>query len=198
MEIVLATLFIIICVLLILVVLLQKGRGGGLGAALGGGGAGSAFGTRTGDVFTWVTIVLTGLFLLLAIGTTMAFRPEKTRVSAPFFRPAPGLITRETRVTIRVRRDKGNTNIYYTTDGTTPSDKSKPYMKIPVKVQPGMTLKARAYRPGWLASPVAAGRYGPPEEIDANAPAPATEPATAPSATAPATVPATGATAPGG
>jgi len=196
MPIVLATLFIIICVLLILVVLLQKGRGGGLGAALGGG-AGSAFGTRTGDVFTWVTIVLTGLFLLLAIATTLTFRPEKTRVSAPFFRPAPGLITRETRVTIRVRRDKGNTNIYYTTDGTTPSDKSKPYMKIPVKVQPLTELKAIAYRPGWLPSPVTVGRYGPPEEPDANAPAPATEPATAPSATAPATVPATGAAAPG-
>jgi preprotein translocase subunit SecG len=191
MPIVLATLFIIICVLLILVVLLQKGRGGGLGAALGGG-AGSAFGTRTGDVFTWVTIVLTGLFLLLAIGTTLTFRPEKTRVSAPFFRPEPRLITREIRVTILVRGDKGNTKIYYTADGTTPSDKSKPYMKIPVKVQPPLTvLKAIAYRPGWLPSPVTVGRYGPPEELDANmpapAPAPATEPATAPSATAPAT-----------
>ena len=189
MPIVLATLFIIICVLLILVVLLQKGRGGGLGAALGGAGAGSAFGTRTGDVFTWVTIVLTGLFLLLAIGTTMAFRPEKTRVSAPFFRPEPGLITRETRVTIRVPRDKGNTKIYYTTDGTTPTDKSKLYAKIPVKVQPLMELKAVAYRSGWLPSAVSVGRYGPPDEVDANVPV--TVPETAPSATAPATAPAT-------
>ena len=58
--------FIVVCFLLIVVVLLQKGRGGGLGAAFGGGGGGSAFGTRTGDVFTWVTIVLTAVFLLLA------------------------------------------------------------------------------------------------------------------------------------
>ncbi|HAU37680.1 MAG TPA: preprotein translocase subunit SecG, partial [Phycisphaerales bacterium] len=61
-------LFLIICVLLIVVVLLQKGRGGGLGAAFGGVGS-SAFGTRVGDVFTWVTIVLTALFLLAACGT---------------------------------------------------------------------------------------------------------------------------------
>ena len=66
MEIFLFTLFVITCVLLILVVLLQKGRGGGLGAALGGTG-GSAFGTRTGDVLTWVTIVLTSLFLILEL-----------------------------------------------------------------------------------------------------------------------------------
>ncbi len=51
MDILLGTLFIIICVLLIVVVLLQKGRGGGLGAAFGGA-ASSAFGTKVGDVFT--------------------------------------------------------------------------------------------------------------------------------------------------
>ena len=59
------TLAAAICVLLIVVVLLPKGRGGGLGAAFGGLGS-SAFGTRVGDVFTWVTIVLTALFLVLA------------------------------------------------------------------------------------------------------------------------------------
>ena len=56
MAIFLATLFVLVCILLIVVILLQKGRGGGLGAAFGGLGS-SAFGTRTGDVFTWVTIV---------------------------------------------------------------------------------------------------------------------------------------------
>ena len=71
----LAVLFLIVCILLIVVVLLQKGRGGGLGAAFGGAGS-SAFGTKTGDVFTWVTITLTGLFLLLAIITTLVYRPE--------------------------------------------------------------------------------------------------------------------------
>jgi len=62
MDIFIGALFIIVCLMLIVVVLVQKGRGGGLGAAFGGA-ASSAFGTRVGDVFTWVTIVLTALFL---------------------------------------------------------------------------------------------------------------------------------------
>lgn len=60
--------FVLVCILLILVILLQKGRGGGLSGAFGGGGGGySAFGAKTGDVFTWITVVLTGLFILIAM-----------------------------------------------------------------------------------------------------------------------------------
>ena len=194
MEIFLATLFVVICLLLIFVVLLQKGRGGGLGAALGGA-ASSAFGTRTGDVFTWVTIVLTALFLLLAIGTTLTFRPEKGRVPMPTFRPEAGPITEEKRVTIRVSGDKGNTKIYYTTDKSEPTERSKPYLKVAVRIKPGMTLKAIAYRPGWHASPVKEVFYGRPEDYEAPGTAPAWEPnapapAWEPNAPAPATGPA--------
>jgi len=82
MELFFATLFIIISLLLIVVVLLQKGRGGGLGSVFSGAGS-AAFGTRTGDVFTWVTIVLTALFLLLAIGTTLIYRPASSAIEAP-------------------------------------------------------------------------------------------------------------------
>lgn len=87
LEIFLTTVFLLVTVLLIIVVLLQKGRGGGLSAAFGGGGGGSAFGTKTGDVFTWVTIVLTALFLLLAITVTLVFRP--TNAAAPVAPEAP-------------------------------------------------------------------------------------------------------------
>ena len=79
MTIFLGMLFVLVCVLLIIVVLLQKGRGGGLSGAFGGGGGSSAFGTRTGDVFTWVTIVLVALFLLLAIVTTLVWREPTVR-----------------------------------------------------------------------------------------------------------------------
>jgi len=66
----LVTFFVMICVLLICVILLQKGRGGGLAGAFGGTGGYSAFGAKTGDVFTWITIVLTSLFVITAaIGT---------------------------------------------------------------------------------------------------------------------------------
>ncbi len=62
-------LFILISLILILLVLIQKGRGGGLSGAFGGGGGGgnTAFGATTGDVLTWATSVVFGLFLLLAV-----------------------------------------------------------------------------------------------------------------------------------
>lgn len=57
-----------ICLLLILVVLVQRGRGSGLTGAFGGaGGGGGAFGAKTGDVFTWITVVIAIVFLFLAV-----------------------------------------------------------------------------------------------------------------------------------
>jgi preprotein translocase subunit SecG len=61
------TLFIFVCVFLILLVLIQKGRGGGLAGAFGGMGGNTAFGSKTGDVLTWTTSIVFGIFLLLAI-----------------------------------------------------------------------------------------------------------------------------------
>jgi preprotein translocase subunit SecG len=70
-------LFLLVCVLLIGVILLQKGRGGGLSGAFGGAGGHSAFGSRTGDMFTWITVVLVALFLLLGVATVKFFRPAQ-------------------------------------------------------------------------------------------------------------------------
>jgi preprotein translocase subunit SecG len=61
------TLFVIVSVLLILLILIQKGRGGGLASAFGGGGGNTAFGSKTGDVLTWATSIIFGVFLLLAV-----------------------------------------------------------------------------------------------------------------------------------
>jgi preprotein translocase subunit SecG len=140
MAVFLSTLFIIICVLLIIVVLLQKGRGGGIGGALGGGMGSSAFGTRTGDVFTWVTIVLTGLFLLLAIITQLVFRPPTQAVEMPAFSPVAGPIDRETSVSLL--KQTAGAKIFYTTDGTEPTEKSDEYVKEPVVVQPDGIIRA--------------------------------------------------------
>jgi len=71
----LAVVFVIASILLIVVVLLQKGKGGGLSAAFGGAGGQSAFGSKTGDVFTWITIVIVGSYLLLAMILTMNYKP---------------------------------------------------------------------------------------------------------------------------
>ena len=73
---VVAVMFGLTCVVLILIILIQKGRGGGLSAAFGGGGASSILGSKTGDFLTWVTIILVGLFLLLAVVMGKFYRPS--------------------------------------------------------------------------------------------------------------------------
>lgn len=66
-----------VCILLMMIILIQKGRGGGLASAFGGGGGGGgAFGAKTGDVFTGITVVLAFVFLLLTIFGNYVMRPE--------------------------------------------------------------------------------------------------------------------------
>jgi preprotein translocase subunit SecG len=50
---------------LVLLILVQRGRGGGLTGALGGPGGQSAFGTKAGDVFTRITIILAAIWIFL-------------------------------------------------------------------------------------------------------------------------------------
>ena len=69
-------LFCIVCVLLILIVLLQRGRGGGLAGAFGGAGGHTAFGAKSGDVFTWVTVAFTAIFLILSVVLVFIFVPQ--------------------------------------------------------------------------------------------------------------------------
>lgn len=58
-------LYTFVGVILIGVILLQRGRGGGLAGAFGGMGGQSAFGTKAGDVFTKITIVLATVWIVL-------------------------------------------------------------------------------------------------------------------------------------
>src|SRR6056300_608790 len=53
---------------LIMLILIQRGKGGGLAGALGGPGGQSAFGSKAGDTFTVITIVMAALW-----GFTCAF-----------------------------------------------------------------------------------------------------------------------------
>ncbi len=55
-----------ISVVLIGIILLQRGRGGGLVGALSGLGGQSAFGTKAGDTFTRITIVIAAAWVILA------------------------------------------------------------------------------------------------------------------------------------
>ena len=72
---VIGVIFVICSVALILIVLVQKGRGGGLSAAFGGGMASGILGSKTGDFLTWVTIVLVGIFLTLAVVMAKFYKP---------------------------------------------------------------------------------------------------------------------------
>lgn len=72
---VVAVLFILCCIVLILIILIQKGRGGGLSGAFGGGMASGILGSKTGDFLTWVTIVLAGVFLTLAVFMAKFYKP---------------------------------------------------------------------------------------------------------------------------
>ncbi|MEM7809407.1 MAG: preprotein translocase subunit SecG [Planctomycetota bacterium] len=64
---ILAPIFGFVCVFMILLILIQKGRGGGLSSAFGGAGGNTAFGSKTGDVLTWVTAGVFVIFLLLSM-----------------------------------------------------------------------------------------------------------------------------------
>ncbi|MBV8781359.1 MAG: preprotein translocase subunit SecG [Phycisphaerae bacterium] len=112
-------LFVIVCVFLVLLILIQKGRGGGLASAFGGAGGQTAFGSKTGDVLTWATSVVFGIFLVLAVvlnlianhidaargGSTVAVAntPAKSPVQTPVEQtslpqpppPEPGIPTPE-------------------------------------------------------------------------------------------------------
>jgi len=53
----------------VLVILVQRGRGGGLTGALGGMGGQSAFGTKAGDLFTRITIVVAAIWVVLSMAS---------------------------------------------------------------------------------------------------------------------------------
>jgi len=69
----LASFLVFVCFILMLVILLQKGRGGGFAGAFGGAGGSSAFGAKTGDVFTWITVIVAGAFVVLTVWSNFVF-----------------------------------------------------------------------------------------------------------------------------
>ena len=75
--------FIGAAILLILLVLIQKGRGGGLAGAFGGGGGSTAFGAKTGDVLTWATSILFGIFVFTAVAQTLIVNHQYGASSTP-------------------------------------------------------------------------------------------------------------------
>lgn len=78
--------FFVVCVLLILAVLVQKPQGGGLSAAFGAGSGSAgqtAFGAKTGDALTVMTIGLFVLWLVVAVVLNWVTHPEKAPPATP-------------------------------------------------------------------------------------------------------------------
>ena len=70
-------LLIVLAMFLIVLILIQRGKGGGLAGALGGMGGQSAFGTKAGDLFMWITVGTVGVWLLLCVLTALWFKGER-------------------------------------------------------------------------------------------------------------------------
>jgi preprotein translocase subunit SecG len=76
-HIILAVIYAGMATFLMLIVLLQRGKGVGLAGAFGGAGGQTVFGSKTGDILTWATVVVAGVFMLLTIGLNYVFVPLK-------------------------------------------------------------------------------------------------------------------------
>ncbi len=143
-----ALLLILVCCFLMIVILLQRGRGGGLAGAFGGaGGGGGAFGAKTGDVFTWITVVVATVFVVLAVVGGFVFDQSST----PSATAAPA-----------------------TTTPTTPqpqsSGESLPIKVTPVPVEtPGAATEGAEVPPGTSEAEAEGGEGG---EKQGSAPAP--------------------------
>lgn len=78
---------------LMIIVLLQRGRGGGLAGAFGGMGGQSAFGTKAGDVFTRITIVVAVIWVILAGGSGLLMRASSDSYARSFADDTAGVDT---------------------------------------------------------------------------------------------------------
>jgi len=75
-------------VILVLIILVQRPQGGGLAQAFGGAGGGAtdtAFGGRTGDVLTYLTLGAFSIYLVIAISLNVIDNPT---VEEPIVEPA--------------------------------------------------------------------------------------------------------------
>jgi preprotein translocase subunit SecG len=131
-----------VSVLLIGLVLLQKNRGSGLSGAFGGVGGHTAFGTKTGDFLTWVTVSLTAIFLLLSIAGNYVFETGSKPATVAAQPPAPGPAAPGENVPMMPQGSQppisAQQSIPITVPPATPSGKQVPAsgQPLPIKLNP--------------------------------------------------------------
>jgi len=97
---------------------------------------------------------------------------------------------------VTIEAGKKSDKVYYTTDGSEPTEAGRPY-SAPITVLPKMTLKVRAFAKNAPPSEIVSFTYGlrgitPPPVTTQPAKTPAPPPVTTQPATMPATAPAAG------
>lgn len=117
-------------VILIAVILLQRGRGGGLAGAFGGMGGQSAFGTKAGDLFTRITIVLATVWIVLSgvcVLATSSARPDKST------------FTNDSPVVKKAGEEEGGKKSEAAGDENKPADKDSKDDALPMPSDPPKT-----------------------------------------------------------
>jgi len=146
----------LLSIFLILVILVQRGRGGGLTGALGGMGGQSAFGTKAGDLFTRITIVVAAIWVLLSMASIKVlaqrtpFESTRGRSVAPAA-PGPGTTTPKTPAV-----PKGATP-----EATTPANTAPPVSTPPAVAPPASTPPASTAPPASSSTPAPAQKTQP-------------------------------------
>ncbi len=134
----LVVLGIVASVLMILTILIQRPQGGGLSAAFGGAGAGSgqtAFGAKTGDALTIMTIVVFIFWLLVSMGLVYATKQPTGGALGATKQTAPAEEGAETE------------------DGPTPTAGSLDAPRMPEAVPPAAPVEEPAQTPAGEAGP---------------------------------------------
>ncbi len=98
-------------------------------------------------------ILLTICLLLFACEKST--EPQET-ITTPFFNPAGG--TYFSAQAVEIKCNTSGVSLYYTTDGTEPSDLSTLY-NTPLNINAGTTIKAKAYRVKMKPSAIATATY---------------------------------------
>lgn len=164
----LGALITFVCFLLMIVILLQKGRGGGMAGAFGGAGGSSAFGAKTGDVFTWITVIGAGIFVLLTVVGNFAFDqgavPLTPTVTADPITEQPSGATPSQAIPITIE----------TTDPATGEKKTIPLDGIPGNAAQGKPAEGAAV-PAPAPAPAPAGGEAKPETKPADSAEPKKE-----------------------
>jgi len=136
----------LLSIFLILVILVQRGRGGGLTGALGGMGGQSAFGTKAGDLFTRITIVVAAIWVLLSMASIKVLA-QRTPFESTRGRPVPAAPAPGTTPKIPAA-PKGTTP-----EATTPANTTPPAATTPPATTPPASTPPASAPPASTAPP---------------------------------------------